>query len=245
MKIKFRTLLICALTLAVGVAYLAIAQDYQPAGEEWITKWWALDGFITNTGGHVVSAETDWLDQGTGGVLTQEKVSTLDGLLLTETTTVSLPDNGGDFGWTVITIDPEDSHNMSIAYGLTNEENVEAYAIIVIDSPTTRTTTMHPTHDDYGHIWINGEKVYDNPEWTTGATIVTTPTEVTLNKGQNVLLFRFGESGGDDYINLHFEASDADLKIIPTMDDQFLELLITPVEPAGKLSVIWGDLKRR
>lgn len=241
---KFLTLLICALTLIVGVAYLIMAQQYQPAGEEWITKWWALDGVITNTGGHNASAATDWLDEGTNGVLTQEKVSTLSGLPLTKTTTVSLPDNGGDFGWTVITIDPEDSHNVSTAVGLANQENVEYYAIIVIDSPTARTTTMHPAHDDYGHIWINGEKVYDNPEWTTGATIVTTPTEVSLEKGSNVLLFRLGESGGDDYFNLHFEATDADLKIAPTMDDKFFEV-ITAVEPVGKLSVTWGDLKGR
>jgi hypothetical protein len=104
---------------------------------------------------------------------------------------------------------------------------------------------MYPTHDDYGHIWLNGDKVYDNPEWTGGATIVTRPTEVNLNKGQNILLFRLGESGGDDYINLHFEATDNDLKILPTMDDKFFEYVSMPVEPSGKLAKAWGDIKQR
>ncbi|HIE25974.1 TPA: hypothetical protein EYP66_01655 [Candidatus Poribacteria bacterium] len=244
MKVKFHKLLICALTLAIAVAYLAIAQDYQPAGDNWITKWWALEGPITNTGGFQASAALDWLAEGTGGKLTQELVSTWSGLQLTKTTKVNLPDNGGNLGWTVITIDPNDGNNMSTAYGLADESDIDTYAIIVVDSPNERTTTIHPAHDDYAHIWLNGEKVYDNPNWTTGATIVTTPTEVSLKKGVNVLLYRCGESGGSDYFNLHFEASDSDLKIVPTMDDSFFEVL-APVEPAGKLSVTWGDLKRR
>jgi hypothetical protein len=224
---------------------LAMAQDYQPAGEEWITKWWALDGLITDTGGHNASAAVDWLSEGTGGRLTDESASTMAGLLLTRDIVISLPDNGGDLGWTIITIDPEDSHNSHNALGLPEADNYEYYAIIVIDSPDARTTTMHPTHDDYGHIWINGEKVYDNPAWTTGATIVTMPTEVSLAKGQNVLLFRFGESGGDDYLNLHFEASDDDLKILPDMDDKLFEFIDagTPVEPRGKLETKWGEVK--
>ncbi len=244
MKCKFITLLVCTLALTVGVAYLSVAQDYQPAGEEWITKWWALDGPITNTGGFEASAAHDWLSEGTNGKLTQELVSTMNGLKLTADTIVSLPDNGGDFGWTVITIDPNDGNNMSTPYGLVDESDIETYAIIVVDSPDARTTTIYPAHDDYAHIWLNGEKVYDNPNWTGGATTVTTPTEVNLKKGANVLLYRCGESGGSDYFNLHFDAGDTDLKIIPTMDDRFLDVLGTAVEPSGKLSVTWADLKR-
>ncbi|HIE25973.1 TPA: hypothetical protein EYP66_01650, partial [Candidatus Poribacteria bacterium] len=106
---EFRMLMICALIIAVGVAYLAIAQNYQPAGDKWITKWWALDGPITNTGGFNASAAHDWLDEGTGGKLTQESVSKdLDGLAKTYGTKVNLPKNGGELGWTVITIDPND-----------------------------------------------------------------------------------------------------------------------------------------
>jgi hypothetical protein len=221
------------------------AQDFQPAGDEWITKWWALDGLITNTGGHTVSAATDWLDKGTDGKLTDAKASTPAGLALTETTKLNLEENnGGEIGWTVITINPNDSHNTHAALGLGEADNYEYYAIIVINAPTARATTIHPAHDDYGHIWLNGEKVYDNPEWTTGATIVTTPTDVSLNKGENVLLFRLGESGGDDYINLHFEATDDDLKILPAMDDEFFKYVGgVSVDPASKKAETWGGVK--
>jgi hypothetical protein len=243
MRFKF-VLLICMIAVLGFAVSAAIAQEYQPAGDAWITKWWALDGIITNTGGHVASAAIDWLSEGTGGKMNQESVSTLAGVGKTLTAKVSLPDNGGDFAWTVITLDPEDSHNGPNAYGLGAEvDNFEIYAIIIIDSPTARTTTIYPAHDDYGHIWINGKKVYDNPEWTTGATLVTTPTDVDLAKGENVLLFRFGESGGDDYMNLHFEASDADLKIIPTMDGKFWEFT-TAVDPGGKAQGTWGGVKK-
>jgi hypothetical protein len=222
-------------------------KGFQPAGAAWITKWWALDGLITNTGGFDASAAHDWLNEGTDGELTQEEVSTMDGLKLTEDTIVSLPNNGGDLGWKVVTIDPDSGNNMSVAYGKSDETDIETYAIIMIDSPDARTTTMHPAHDDYAHIWLNGEKVYDNPLWTTGATLVTMPTEVTLNKGTNVLLYRCGEGGGSDYFNLHFEASDDDLKIMPTMDNKFLRYIRSgiAVDPFGKRIGTWGDVKQR
>jgi hypothetical protein len=68
---------------------------------------------------------------------------------------------------------------------------------------------------------------------------------VSLNKGENVLLFRLGESGGDDYINLHFESTDEDLKILPTMDDEFFKHIGgVSVDPAGKKAETWGDVKQ-
>jgi hypothetical protein len=240
MKLKL-TFLTC---LIFAFASLAVAQDYQPAGDAWITKWWMLSGQITNTEGFAISAETDWLDLGTGGKLTDASASTLKGMLMTRDIVVSLPDNGGDLTWEVHTINPEDGNNTSTTYGLVDETNIETYAIIHITSPSTRTTTINPAHDDYGHIWLNGVKVYDNDQWTGAATTVTTPTDVSMNKGGNVLLFRLGESGGSDYFNLHFEASDSDLKIIPTMDDKFFELIDSgaAVEPQGKIGT-WGGVK--
>jgi len=220
---------------------------FQPAGDAWITKWWMLDGLITNTGGFAESAAHDWLDEGTDGELTEEEVSTMDGLRLTKDIIVELPNNGGDLGWTVITTQLNTDYNMSIAYGKVDETNVETYAIIIIDSPNKRTTTMYPAHDDYAHIWLNGEKIYDNDQWTGGAMVVTTPTDVDLVKGKNVLLFRCGESGGGDYFNLHFEPTDDDLHIVPTMGDEFIRYLGSgmSVQPLGKQTGTWGGVKQR
>jgi len=243
---RFKLAFLIFMALALGfVSSFAIAQNYQPAGEEWITKWWMLDKQIINTGGFADSAAHDWLSEGTGGKITDESVSTLPGLLRTRDTVVSLPDNGGDMGWAVLTIELDTDYNMSIAYGGADDTNFETYAIILIDSPDARTTTIHPTHDDYAHIWVNGVKIYDNDQWTGGAMVVTTPTDVDLNSGQNILLFRCGESGGGDYFNMHLSAGDEDLKILPTTDDEFFEHVdsLGAVEPDAKLATTWGAIK--
>jgi hypothetical protein len=253
MKGNFHTLLICALVLAVGASYLAMAAppnvgidgldliDEDRPDAPWINKWYALDGPITNTGGHDAGSDVDWLDKGTGGKLTDTTVSTMDGLQLTQTTEVNLPDNGGEFGWGIFTIDPADSHNMNTMYGLPNQDNIDTYAIIIISMGSSADVVMSPAHDDHAQIWINGTKVYGNATWTGGATDVDYDVPVKLDKGANVLLFRCSEGGGDAYFNLHFDQS---LKILPEGDnvDQFLSRV--PVEPLGKLTTTWGDLKQ-
>jgi hypothetical protein len=263
MKLQFKRyiLLICTVTLTVGVSYLAMASDINddPFADPdqanalnrtddnaaWIAKWLMLDGLINNTGGFAASAPIDWLSEGTGGSITQESISTLDGLRAAEGSQVNLPDNGGTLRWRVTTIDPNENNNMSVTYGLTDETNVDTYAIIVIDSPDARNTIMSPAHDDHAQIWINGDKCYNNSAWTGGHHQVDFDVEVSLNRGLNVLLYRCGESGGDDHFNLHFQDSDSDLVTYPDANDRFFEVLVpgTAVEPGGKLSTTWGEIK--
>jgi hypothetical protein len=75
-------------------------------------------------------------------------------------------------------------------------------------------------------------------------------TEVDLEKGANVVLYRVGESGGSAYINLHFDDETHKVcKIYPDKaNDQnsfFKEVAgILPVEPIGKLTTTWADIKR-
>ena len=222
---------------------MAFAQNWQPAGDTWIQKWWGLD-LVTDTGGFNDSAEVDYLAEGSGGEISNASVSTRDGAGKTANVIVNLPDNGGALAWSIVTLNTEDQLNMSTSHGLADGGDITWHGIIVVISPDDRTTTMHPAHDDYAQIWINGEQVYDNSEWTGGAREVTTPTEISLQKGENFLHFKCGESGGADYVNLRFEPTDADLKIAPTQDNLFLDVL-TPVEPQGKLATRWADIKRR
>ena len=239
---KLQSIALCALALAIAIVPVSNAQKYQKA-DDWITKWWGPD-LVKNTGGFAVSAKTDWLAEGTGGVLTQEGISTGQNLHLTKNLTLNLPKNGGNLKWKVITIDPEDGKNTSTSHEGAGKDlsNIEWYGVIVIKDPKGRSTTMHPAHDDYAHIWLNGKKVYDNEKWTGAATKVTHPTKVTLNKGENVLLYRLGESGGSDYVNLHFEKSDSDLQVAPTTDGQFLSV-ITAVDPKDKAAITWANIK--
>lgn len=222
---------------------MAFAQNWQPAGDTWIEKWWGLD-LVTNTGGFDTSAGIDYLAEGSGGVISNASVSTREGAGKTANIIVNLADNGGALAWSIVTINTEDQTNLSTSHGITDARDITWHGIIVVISPDDRTTIMHPAHDDYAQIWLNGEQVYDNSAWTGGVREVTTPTEISLKKGENFLHFKCGESGGADYVNLHFEPTDTDLKIAPTQDNLFLDVL-TPVEPKDKLAVRWADIKRK
>ena len=225
------------------ISPVALAQNWQPAGDNWIGKWWGLD-LVTDTGGFGTSAGIDYLDEGTDGAISNASVSTREGASKTANLFVTLPDNGGSLAWSIVDLDIDSQQNMSTSHGIPDGSNITWHGIIVIISPDDRTTKIHPAHDDHAQIWLNGEQVYDNPDWTGGAQSVTTPTEIQLQKGENFLHYKCGESGGGDYVNLHFEATDLDLLIAPTLDNQFLDVL-TPVEPRGKLATQWADLKRK
>ena len=245
------------ITLAclVMISPMAFAQNWQPAAMQvrkgtqvvwegaWISKWWGLD-LVTNTGGFDTSATIDYLAEGSSGLISNASVSTRDGVGKTANAIVDLPDNGGSLAWSIVDINTEDQLNMSTSHGIPDGRDITWHGIIVVISPDDRTTTMNAAHDDYAQIWINGEQIYDNRNWTGGVREVTTPTEIQLHKGDNFLHFKCGESGGADYVNLRFEGTDRDLLIGPTMDNLFLDVL-TPVEPQGKLAVRWADLKRQ
>ncbi len=231
-----------ALVCVVMIAPMALAQNWQPAGDNWIAKWWGLD-LVVDTGGFGTSAGIDYLAEGSGGLISNASVSTRDGAGKTANAIVHLPDNGGSLAWSIVDIDVEDGNNMSTSHGIPDSNDLTWHGIIVLISPDARTTTMHPAHDDHAQIWLNGEAVYDNSAWTGGVQTVTTPTEIQLVKGENFLHFKCGESGGSDYVNLRFEPTDTDLLIAPTVDNLFLDVL-TPVEPQGKLATQWADLKR-
>ena len=231
-----------ALACVVMIAPMALAQDWQPAGDNWIAKWWGLD-LVTDTGGFNTSAGIDYLAEGSGGLISNASVSTREGAGKTANAIVNLPDNGGSLAWSIVNINVADQLNMSTSHGHPDARDITWHGIIAIISPDARTTVMHPAHDDYAQIWLNGEQVYDNSAWTGGAQVVTTPTEIQLKKGENFLHFKCGESGGADYVNLHFEPTDTDLLIAPTTNNLFLDVL-TPVEPQGKLATQWADLKR-
>lgn len=231
------------LAFVVMISPVALAQNWQPAGDNWIEKWWGLD-LVMETGGFGTSAGIDYLSEGTDGAITNASVSTRDGAGKTANFVVKSVSNGALLGWSVITLDIEDQNNMSSSHGFVDINNITWHGIIAIISPDDRTTTMHPAHDDHAQIWVNGDMVYDIPDWTGGVQAVTTPTEIQLHKGENFLHFKCGEGGGGDYVNLRFEATDDDLLIAPTLDNRFLDIL-TPVEPKGKLATQWADIKRQ
>ncbi|MCG9131744.1 hypothetical protein J5I95_08690 [Candidatus Poribacteria bacterium] len=217
--------------------------------ETWITKWYGPEGNYENSNGFGDEAPIDLMAVGTGDKIDQVSLSTLEGLLMTQDVDVEWgDDHGGTRAWTVFEIDPADGDNMNRGGPV---DDIETYAVIVIDSPKDMTAIMSPAHDDYAQIWINGEKWYNNSRWTGAARTILHNVEVELQKGANVLLYRCGEGGGSAYFNLHFDDATHDAVTIYPKDATdkagfFDEILpLTAVEPAGKLTTTWADIKRK
>ena len=216
--------------------------------KNWITKWYGPDGNYENNGGFPASSKIDLIDEGTNGKLTETKLSTAAGLKLTQSVDMKWKaGNGGARKWTVFELDPADGNNMNRGGPV---DNIDTYGMIVIHAPIARKAIMSPAHDDHAQIWINGEKWYNNSRWTGAATTILHNVEVDLKKGGNVLLYRVGESGGSAYINLHFDDdTHKDCKIYPNKSkDQkgfFQEVDgALDVDPVGKLTTTWADIKR-
>ena len=216
--------------------------------ETWITKWYGPEGNYENSNGFGEEAEIDLMAVGTGDKIDQVSLSTMAGLLMTQDIDVEWgDDHGGTRAWTVFEIDPADGNNMNRDGPV---DDIETYAVIVIDSPKDMNAVMSPAHDDYAQIWINGEKWYNNSRWTGAARTILHNVEVELQKGANVLLYRCGEGGGSAYFNLHFDDATHDMVTIYPKDSTdkgsfFDEILpLTAVEPAGKLTTTWADIKR-
>lgn len=226
----------------------AVDEDHSGV-DTWIRKWYGPDGNYTNNGNepnHI----NELIKSGTDDKLTQEELSTLKGLLKTKNdiTEINWPDaHGGTREWTVFELNPADGNNMNRGGPA---DSIDTYGIIVIDAPKAMKSVMSPAHDNYAQIWINGDKWYNHPTWTGGAQKVHFNVEISLQKGTNVLLYRVTEGGGSAYMNLHFDDETHDtVNIYPdaaTNKEEFFKEIdgVLPVEPIGKLTTIWADIKR-
>ena len=216
--------------------------------DTWIEKWYGPEGNYENNGSFQVSGKIDLIDEGTNGKLTQESLSTVEGLKKTQTIKMAWEKkNGGTREWTVFELDPASQDNMNRDGP---GDNIDTYVMCVVAAPKAMKAVMSPAHDDHAQIWINGEKWYNNTAWTGAAQEVDFNIEVDLQKGANVVLYRCGESGGAAYINLHFDDNTHKVcKIYPDKaKDQksfFNEVRgVLPVDPVGKVTTTWGDIKR-
>lgn len=225
-----------------------LSEDHSD-NKNWITHWYGPDGNYENNGGFQGSAPKDLIDEGTNGKLTQISLSTVEGLKLTQSVDMGWKGaNGGAREWTVFELDPANTNNMTRGGP---GDNIDTYGIVVIDAPKDMDAVMSPAHDDHAQIWINGEKWYNNPTWTGHVQQVDFNIKVQLQKGANIVLYRVGESGGDDYFNLHFDDDTHDVaQFYPNKaKDQksfFSEIAgVLPVEPTGKLATTWADIKQK
>ena len=271
---QFMLLAAIVFALFVSISYFAIAQgkvnitdgplkeaDWlknsaeAPLNEDhsknrnWILKYYGPNGNYENSGGFAISARKDLIKEGTKGKLTQPKLSTIEGLKLTQIVQVLWDKkHGGTRRWEVFEIDPANSHHMNRGGP---GDNIDTYGIIVIKVPQAMKAVMSPAHDDHAQIWINGEKWYNNSRWTGATRQVDYNIEIELQKGGNVLLYRCGEKDGNAYMNLHFDdKTHAIVGIYPdkAVDQKsFFEEAAgaLAIDSVGKLTTTWGDIKRK
>ncbi|MCY4569255.1 MAG: hypothetical protein OXD49_13205 [Candidatus Poribacteria bacterium] len=214
----------------------------------WISLWYGPEGNYENNGTFQVSSKRDLIDEGTKGKLTEPKLSTVEGLKLTQTVKMAWDKkHGGTREWTVFELDVASQDNMNRDGPA---DNIDTYVMCVIDAPKDMKSIFSPAHDDHAQIWVNGDKWYNDSTWTGGAQIVHYNIEVQLTKGANVVLYRVGESGGAAYINMHFDDNTHKVcKIYPDKaKDQksfFNEVRgVLPVDPTGKATATWADIKQ-
>ena len=83
-------------------------EDHSGAAN-WIRKWYGLDGNYENNGGFNASAPIDLIAVGTNQSLSQEVLSTVNGLQKTKRFDMEwAPNNGGTRKWTVYELNPAD-----------------------------------------------------------------------------------------------------------------------------------------
>ena len=88
-------------------------------------------------------------------------------------------------------------------------ENITAYALIYVESPTTRRAIFSAGTDDGGKAWLNGELVFtDTAKHDSVPGQVQKP--VTLRAGKNEVLFKIVQ--GKFNMGLHFDVLDEDGK---------------------------------
>jgi hypothetical protein len=221
----------------------------------WITSWYVPDGGYMNNSGYKISAPKDLIKEGTDGRLTQERLSTVEGLLMTKNIRLDWGEHtmkGAKGDWIVVDSKPS-AFNMSSRYGLPDTNNFDIYQIIVIEAFDDMKSLISPAQDDYAQIWINGYKWHNNSEWTGAVMEVDFDVRVPLNKGANVLLYRCSESTGADYANLHFDDTTMkNVNIFPKVAKDkasfFSEVdpilsMKTSVKLKGKISTVWANIK--
>ncbi len=121
--------------------------------------------------------DTDLLAEVSGGVVTEELISTHGAI---EGNTV------GDSAWNYDRLPPTGHNNIEDMLGEVIPEGA-IYGVVSLYSPREQDTTLHVGGDRGARVWLNGNLTYNQPENRSGSDY-TDLSPVTLKQGLNVLL---------------------------------------------------------
>ncbi len=190
---------------------------------------WMIAKTAANQGGQN-STNIDSLDDASRGKVTEEEIAKNG---------AREGDEVGDYEWTPGTLAVNGDINAlvnSIGMEVGALDDITSYALIVLKTKRAQgNVAMGVSSDDSVKVWLNGEVVHTKAvnRGRGGDNSFQDHLKVDLKKGNNLFMIKVSERGGG--WGMHFGVGgDYELTEI---DD------ILPVEPVGKLTTQWAQIK--
>ena len=196
---------------------------------------WMIAKTAANQGGQN-STNIDSLDEASNGKVTEEKIAKNG---------AREGDEVGDYEWTSAKLPANgDINTMLVNAGVLENtgnpnntvDDITSYALIVLKTKRAqKDVAMGVSSDDSVKVWVNGEVVHTNAtnRGRGGDNSFQDHLKVDLKKGNNLVMIKVSERGGG--WGMHFGVGG---------DYELAEIdAILPVEPVGKLTTQWAQIK--
>ena len=222
----YKKIYLIALTCLLSLSIMTFTADAQT---EILGPWlWVIAPCAANQGGQA-STDIDSLAVASNNEVTEEEVTkkgAIEG------------DVVGDYKWILSNLPAGGDINvMMVNLGVIQNadlNDVSSYALITIKSSNAQPgVTMKTGSDDSIKVWVNGKVVFTNAV-NRGRAVWQDTFQIDLKKGDNLLLVKVSERGGGWGMHVGIDA-EYTLGSLPGQ---------LPVEPAGKLTTRWADIKR-
>ena len=176
------------------------------------------------------STNIDSLDDASRGKVTEEEIAKHG---------AREGDEVGDYEWTSGTL--ANNGDINVLVNQTGMEvggldDITSYALIVLKTKRAqKDVAMGVSSDDSVKVWLNGEVVHTNAvnRGRGGENSFQDHLKIDLKKGNNLFMIKVSERGGG--WGMHFGVGG---------DYELAEIdAILPVEPLGKLTTQWAQIK--
>ncbi len=183
-----------------------------------------------NGGGGAAATNVDSLDDASDGKVTEEKVAKNG---------AREGDEVGDYEWTPGTLTNNGDinaliNNIGMAAGAL--DHITSYALIILKTKRAQANVATGvSSDDSVKVWVNGEVVHTHAtnRGRGNDNSFQDHFKIDLKKGNNLIMIKVSEAGGG--WGMHFGVGG---------DYELAEIdAILPVEPVGKLTTQWAQIK--
>lgn len=190
---------------------------------------WIIAHTAANQGGQN-STDIDSLDDASNGKVTEDEIAKNG---------AREGDEVGDYEWTTGTLTNNGDINAlvnQIGMAAGALDDITSYALIVLKTKKSQANVaMGVSSDDSVKVWLNGEVVHTNAtnRGRGNENSYQDNLKVDLKKGNNLIMIKISERSGG--WGMHFGVGG---------DYELVEIdVILPVEPGGKLTTQWAQIK--